>query len=201
MSRPIRVLSLSLAAAAAAGFLAACGTEKINVASNDPTHRGAVLFNQRCSGCHTLAYAATRGSANNVRTAMQTNGPNFNVRCERPVTRVLYAIENGGFSGAIMPQNIVVGDDARAVANFVSKYAGRQQPAIVGQTPCAQQAVGVLPAPGQNPGAAASSSGQGVQPGPGTNLNPGSKATPGEKTGGGQNLRSRSPGKPPNNNK
>jgi hypothetical protein len=37
---------------------------------------------------------------------------------------VVYAIRNGGFSGAIMPQNIVVGDDAQKVAAFVAKYAG-----------------------------------------------------------------------------
>ena len=36
----------------------------------------------------------------------------------------LYAIENGGFSGAIMPQNIVVGEDAVAVASFLEKWAG-----------------------------------------------------------------------------
>ena len=68
-----------------------------------------MLFSQRCSGCHTLSYAATHGSAPNVRTATAISGPNFNVRCERPITRVLYAIQNGGFSGAYMPQNIVVG--------------------------------------------------------------------------------------------
>ena len=37
---------------------------------------------------------------------------------------MLYAIRNGGFSGAIMPQNIVVGEDAQAVAEFVAKYSG-----------------------------------------------------------------------------
>ena len=87
-----------------------------------------MLFSQRCAGCHTLSYAATHGSAPNVRTAQANNGPNFNVRCERPVDRVLYAIENGGFSGAFMPQNIVVGQDARDVAQFVATYAGRQAP-------------------------------------------------------------------------
>jgi hypothetical protein len=80
---------------------------------------------------------------------MRTNGPNFNVRCERPVDRVLYAIENGGFSGAIMPQNIVVGHDATVVAQFVAKYAGRQAPQLVGVVPCLSQSVGTLPAPGQ----------------------------------------------------
>ena len=38
---------------------------------------------------------------------------------------MLYAIQNGGFSGSIMPQNIVVGDEARAVAEFVAEYAGK----------------------------------------------------------------------------
>jgi hypothetical protein len=38
---------------------------------------------------------------------------------------VLFAIRNGGFSGGIMPANIVVGDDAEAVADFLSKYSGK----------------------------------------------------------------------------
>jgi hypothetical protein len=37
---------------------------------------------------------------------------------------VLHAIRNGGFSGAIMPANIVVGQDARDVALFLERYAG-----------------------------------------------------------------------------
>jgi mono/diheme cytochrome c family protein len=149
MNRPIKVLFISFAAAAIAAFATACGTQKISVPQSDPTHRGAVLFSQRCSGCHTLSYAATNGSATNVRTAFQTNGPNFNILCERPVTRVLYAIENGGFSGAVMPQNIVLGHDAAEVAQFVAEYAGRQAPKITGLTPCTSQAVGTLPAASQ----------------------------------------------------
>ncbi len=149
MSRPTRVLFISIAGAAIAALATACGTQKISVPQSDPTHRGAVLFSQRCSGCHTLSYAATNGSAANVRTAFPTNGPNFNIRCERPVARILYAIENGGFSGAIMPQNIVVGHDAAVVAQFVAKYAGRQAPQITGLMPCASQSIGTLPAPGQ----------------------------------------------------
>jgi mono/diheme cytochrome c family protein len=148
MSRPIRVLLITSASAAVAAFAVACGSQKINVSKSDATiHEGAVLFNQRCSGCHTLSYAATQGSAANVRAREITNGPNFNVRCERPVTRVLYAIENGGFSGAVMPQNVVVGPQAEAVAQFVAKYAGRQAPKIVGQPTCESQAIGTLPSP------------------------------------------------------
>jgi mono/diheme cytochrome c family protein len=148
MSRPIRVF-LSVGAAVAVAFLAsACGTEKITASKSDPqTYAGAELFNQRCSGCHTLSYAATNGSAANVRSAQFNNGPNFNVRCERPVTRVLYAIQNGGFSGAIMPQNIVVGQDAVNVAEFVAKYAGRQAPHVAGVPLCDAQPIGTLPPP------------------------------------------------------
>jgi mono/diheme cytochrome c family protein len=148
MSRPIKVLLLSGATIGVAATIAACGTEHIGVPSASPDHAGAVLFATHCSGCHTLSFAATHGSASNVRSREVTNGPNFNVRCERPVTRVLYAVENGGFSGAIMPPNVVVGQEAREVAQFVADYAGRQATNAPGVTPCAQQAIGTLPAPG-----------------------------------------------------
>ena len=148
MSRPFRVLFILSAMTAVAALIAACGTQKISVSKSNPNvHWGAVLFSQRCAGCHTLSYAATHGSATNVRTREITNGPNFDVRCERPVTRVLYAIQNGGFSGAIMPQNIVVGKDARDVAQFVATYAGRKAPKSPGVTPCVAQPTGTLPPP------------------------------------------------------
>ena len=105
-----------------------CGTQGIEVPDNSPDHQGAVLFSERCSGCHTLTPAGTEGSANR---SQRQQGPNLNQRTES-MSDVLFAIRNGGFSGAIMPQNIVVGDDAEKVAAFVSKYAGQdvtQQPA------------------------------------------------------------------------
>jgi mono/diheme cytochrome c family protein len=114
---------LAVAALAAATALAACGEGKVQVAASDSNHNGAVLFEQRCAGCHTLSAAGTHGSASNIRTRERTDGPNFNVRAEC-VERVLYAIANGGFSGAIMPQNIVVGQQAQQVAQFLAKYAG-----------------------------------------------------------------------------
>ena len=108
-------------------------------------YHGAVLFSQRCSGCHTLYAAGTHGSAPNIRTAQANSGPNFDVRCERPIDRVLYAIENGGFSGAYMPQNVVVGQDALDVARFVAVYAGRQEPLEPGTVPCQTKPIGTLP--------------------------------------------------------
>jgi mono/diheme cytochrome c family protein len=144
MTRPVKLLVTTAAFIALAALASGCGTQKIAVASSNPLHAGAVLFNQRCAGCHTLSYAATNGSAANVRSAQYNNGPNFNIRCERPVDRVLYAIENGGFSGAIMPQNIVVGQQAQEVAKFVATYAGRQAPKIPGAVLCDQQLVGTI---------------------------------------------------------
>jgi mono/diheme cytochrome c family protein len=121
---PARRLLLFAVMALAVAAIAGCGTQKVTLAGNDPDRHGADLFAARCSGCHTLRAAGTHGSASDVRVRERNDGPNFTVRKEN-AQRVLYAIENGGFSGAIMPQNIVVGTDAEAVANFVAKYSGK----------------------------------------------------------------------------
>jgi cytochrome c551 len=114
------------AAAAAALAISACGTKKIEADNSQPTspvHQGAVLFHDRCGGCHTLSAAATHGSSINAFQKERTDGPNLDFRKET-VRDVLFAIRNGGFSGSIMPANVVVGPDAQKVAAFVSKYAG-----------------------------------------------------------------------------
>lgn len=124
MKRSRRIFFLSLCVVA---LLAACGSESIQVPKSDTRlYQGAELFNMRCSGCHTLDAAATFGSKSKreIKGGERTNGPNFNVRHEDK-NDVLFAIRNGGFSGAIMPANIVVGDDAQKVAEFLSKYAGK----------------------------------------------------------------------------
>jgi mono/diheme cytochrome c family protein len=94
----------------------------MDVAQDDPSYEGAVLFAERCSGCHTLTVAGTQGSGNNT---LRNQGPNFDQR-QVNYEDALFAIRNGGFSGAIMPQNIVVGDDAEAVARFLGEYSGTE---------------------------------------------------------------------------
>ena len=124
-------LLLPVGAAALALAVSACGTQKINADNNQPNspvHQGAVMFHERCAGCHTLAAAATHGSATNVSQKERTDGPNLDYRKES-VQDVLFAIRNGGFSGSIMPANVVVGTEAQEVAEFVSKYAGSQSSA------------------------------------------------------------------------
>ena len=122
MSRPIAILCV----AAAAAIVVGCGGEIEVPESQATAHQGAVLFNERCSGCHTLAAANAYGSKpeGELQGGERTNGPNFNVRKESR-DDVLFAIRNGGFSGGIMPANVVVGEDAEAVADFVSKYSGK----------------------------------------------------------------------------
>jgi mono/diheme cytochrome c family protein len=125
--RPLLLLGCSLAALAAAVSGCNDGTSA-NLAppkSETALRTGARLFHERCSGCHTISAADARGSkpTGQVAAGERTNGPNFDVRKENRED-VLFAIRNGGFSGAIMPANIVVGKDAQDVALFLERYAG-----------------------------------------------------------------------------
>jgi mono/diheme cytochrome c family protein len=118
VTRPIAIACALLGA-----VLAGCGGE-IDVDSDN--RQGAELFYERCSGCHTLEVANSYGSkaSGQLQGGERTNGPNFDVR---QVARedALFAIRNGGFSGAIMPANIVTGEDAEAVADFLDQYSGK----------------------------------------------------------------------------
>jgi mono/diheme cytochrome c family protein len=121
VTRPI-----AIACALAAALLAGCGGE-IEVPESEKTARqGAQLFYERCSGCHTFEAANSYGSkaSGQLQGGERTNGPNFDVR---KVNRddALFAIRNGGFSGAIMPANIVTGEEADAVADFIDQYSGK----------------------------------------------------------------------------
>jgi mono/diheme cytochrome c family protein len=106
-----------------------CAQGEIEPGEGDPDRQGAQLFYERCSGCHSLDAANSYGSKpeDDLAGGERTNGPNFNVRTESR-DDVLFAIRNGGFSGAIMPANIVVGEDAEAVADFLAEYSGREAP-------------------------------------------------------------------------
>ncbi len=135
MGRPTAILCAAATALLAAG----CGGE-IGVPRSEKTaHQGAELFYERCSGCHSLDAANAYGSKppGALQGGERTNGPNFNVRKESK-NDVLFAIRNGGFSGGIMPANIVVGEDAEAVADFLARYSGKESgtndPTASGQT-------------------------------------------------------------------
>jgi mono/diheme cytochrome c family protein len=116
---------VAAAVAASMLFAAACGEQGIQLAESDPDYEGARIFEQRCSGCHTFEAAGTQGSATNPNDREYKDGPNFDTRRETK-DGVLFAIRNGGFSSGPMPQDIVVGEEAEKVADFVAKYSGRE---------------------------------------------------------------------------
>lgn len=129
--RPLLIIGM----VAAALGLSACGFGEEGISVDEGNQEGAVLFADHCSGCHTLSAAGAQGSGNR---GERTQGPNLDQRVET-YDDALFAIQNGGFSGAIMPQNIVVGEEAKAVAKFVAKYAGSEaeespRPSAEGET-------------------------------------------------------------------
>ena len=125
MARRAVIPLLVVAALAAVG----CGSESIDLDPGESQNiqAGAELFVERCSGCHSLDVVGAEGSSVNAGDKESTDGPNFNDRRE-DVEGVLYAIRNGGFSGAIMPENIATGEEAQQIAEFLAKYAGRNAP-------------------------------------------------------------------------
>jgi mono/diheme cytochrome c family protein len=122
MRRPLALLALPGLAA----VLVACGSEELELSKSDPNYHGAQVFTERCAGCHTLKVAGTQGSAVKANKREYKDGPNFDQRKEER-DQVLYAIRNGGYSSGPMPQNIVVGKDAEAVADFIAKYSGKER--------------------------------------------------------------------------
>ena len=102
-----------------------CGEKSIALEKDEPLYGAAVIFQQRCAGCHNMDAVGAEGSAVQANSRERKDGPNFNTRKE-DYQSVLYAIRNGGFSSGPMPQNIVVGKEAELVACFVAKYSGSE---------------------------------------------------------------------------
>jgi cytochrome c2 len=75
---------------------------------------GKQIFTQSCGTCHTLSDAGTSGSV----------GPNLD-ELAPDRARVQNAIKNGGAGTGAMPANIVAGQEAQAVAQYVSSVAGK----------------------------------------------------------------------------
>jgi mono/diheme cytochrome c family protein len=127
----MRRLALPALVLVAAFAFAACGSQGVDLAENDPNREGAVLFQENCAGCHTLSEIGGEGSAVKINGREKVDGPNFDQRAETR-EQILYAIRNGGFSGAIMPENIVTGEEAEKVADFLAEYAGKDKPKPAG---------------------------------------------------------------------
>ncbi len=122
----LRRAFLATAVTVAGLAVGACGSQgiELDAGESENIRAGAAIFSDKCAMCHTLEAVGSEGSAVNVRDRERVDGPNFNVR-EEEAEQVLYAIQNGGFSGAIMPENIEPGEQARNDAEFLDKYSGR----------------------------------------------------------------------------
>ena len=76
---------------------------------------GKQLFIQTCKSCHTLAAVNAHG----------VTGPNLDDLAPLDKQRVLNAIKRGGTGSGRMPPGLLQGEDADAVATYVSTVAGR----------------------------------------------------------------------------
>jgi cytochrome c553 len=77
---------------------------------------GKELFRQTCTSCHTLAAANARG----------VTGPDLDDIGEMTEERVLTAIKVGGTGQKRMPAGLLEGEDAEAVAAYVTAVAGQK---------------------------------------------------------------------------
>lgn len=77
-----------------------------------PAGPGKQLFVTKCGGCHTLKAAGTTG----------TTGPNLNDLMP-DAALVESAIHNGGAGSGAMPKGLAAGEEAKQIADFVSKAA------------------------------------------------------------------------------
>jgi mono/diheme cytochrome c family protein len=76
---------------------------------------GKQLFMRTCASCHNLDAVNARG----------VTGPDLDELGGLDEQRVLNAIENGGTGQGRMPAGLLEGEDARAVALYVSRVAGQ----------------------------------------------------------------------------
>jgi mono/diheme cytochrome c family protein len=77
--------------------------------------KGKTLFRQTCASCHNLDAVNARG----------VTGPDLDEIGQVSKDRVLNAIRIGGTGQKRMPSGLLLGEDARAVADYVSRAAGQ----------------------------------------------------------------------------
>ncbi len=82
---------------------------------NEELERGKELFRSNCASCHTLAAVQAKG----------VTGPNLDRLGSVSRRRVLAAISNGGTGKLQMPAGLLDGENAQAVAAYVSRVAGK----------------------------------------------------------------------------
>jgi mono/diheme cytochrome c family protein len=97
-----------------AGATDKLASKKVSDAPKD-LERGKELFHETCAQCHTLAAANARGIA----------GPNLDKVGKLTPERVLSAIKIGGTGQGRMPAQLLEGENAKAVADYLAAVAGK----------------------------------------------------------------------------
>jgi mono/diheme cytochrome c family protein len=141
-------LALALAAGAAA-----CGTGGL-AEGGDPS-RGKELFVQNCGSCHTLADAGTKGAVGpNLDDAF---GPSREQGFEESTIRdvvlgqIRTPVTTPSTGAPGMPANIVEGEDAESVADYVASVAGKPVAGAPPAPPAAEPPPAPPPAPPPGP--------------------------------------------------
>lgn len=123
----VRALAPALAALLAAGVAGGCGTGGVDRSSN--VSNGKQLFVAKCGACHTLSDAGTTGTVGpNLDDAFASDRKQgFDESTIRQVVRDQIHLASpaaGNTKFPVMPQNLVTGANADAVAAYVASVAG-----------------------------------------------------------------------------
>ena len=120
----IVLLYLGIGIAVPAVVIASRGTREGNSAqlsqdklrdAKPPVKEGKQLFTESCAACHNLDAVNARG----------VTGPDLDKIGTVTPQRVLSAIKIGGTGQNRMPAGLLQGDNANAVAQYVSQVAGK----------------------------------------------------------------------------
>ena len=115
------LLYLGLGVAVPAAVIAARGEAEggtgslRSVEATPRDEEGKELFISTCKSCHTLEAVQAHG----------VTGPNLDELGGLDRARVLQAIERGGSGSGRMPAQLLSDDDAKLVAGYVARVAGR----------------------------------------------------------------------------
>lgn len=94
------------------------GAGTYSLDSSAKQREGRTIFRETCASCHTLSAAGARG----------VYGPNLDtigISPEGGAERVAKAIEKGGASGMQMPAELLTGENAELVSEYVADVAGK----------------------------------------------------------------------------
>lgn len=98
------------------------GSGSYELAADQAAIDGRNIFRSTCASCHTLGAANARGVYGpDLDTVLGTPGADPVATAQR----VESAIKNGGTTGKQMPKNLLGGEDAKLVSEYIAEVAGK----------------------------------------------------------------------------